>query len=193
MNKIKLVFVSCSALLLSVPSASAEEKGTKKLQEISKEAPTNIRSSQASLAGVKERSLSAPSRAKARTAVREETIISRKTNRTTRSKRVKPLNPYQAAFQALKVKANLINPSLGGRVKVSFTIDRNGKATKILLFGFDAEMDEALTAVLAQQQFPTADSGQYYSSKLSIIATQKPPAIAPRARRARKAKKPRRR
>lgn len=187
MSTIKLVLVSCSALLLSVSSASAEKNKTQKLQEISQEAPTNIRSRQARLAGDKGRSLSAPSRGKALRDVREDTIVSKRTVRPTRSKQARPLNPYQGAFQALKKKANVVNPTIGGRVNVSFTIDRNGRASKVVLFGFNAEMDKALSEVLAQQQFPKGDNGQFYSSKLSIIATKKPAKVA------RKSKKRRRR
>lgn len=186
MNEIKFVFVCCSALLLSVPSARAEKQETKKLQEISTEAPTSIRSTQASLAGLKGRSLAAPSRQKATRAVQEQAVVSQANDRKSRIKQAKPLTPYQAAFQALKVKANVVNPSLGGRINVSFTIDRQGKPGKIVLFGFNAEMDKALAEVLAQQQFPKADRGQFYSSKLSIVATKKPARVAKKTKKRRR-------
>lgn len=177
----KLVFVSCSTLLLSGSVANAEKTG--KLQEISLGETTNIRSSRANLAGVKDRSLSAPRQSRATRGVREEAIIATRTTAAPNTRSAQPLNPYQEAFQALKNRASELNPTLSGRVNISFVIDRNGKASRISLLGFDATIDQALTTVLAGWQFPKKDSGQFYSSKLTVFATQK---LAPLGKKHRK-------
>ncbi len=106
---------------------------------------------------------------------------------------VKPSNPYQRAFDSLRRHAAKAAPSESGRAEVSFIVGRKGQPIRPAVIGLSASLASALTSHLGSLRFPKEHAGQYFVSKLLVVASRSAPEakVSKKSKQHRRARRPR--
>jgi hypothetical protein len=174
------------SFLLVGRSAGAKNNGSANKSkaptpELTFESSTRLRGSSASLGRDRNRGFSAPVRAAHEAKSEARVAKARRVETVPTKKPAKPRNAYQQAFESLRLYAAKVAPTAGGRAEVSFIVGKKGEPRQASVFGLSPELDKALREHLTTLRFPPAHSGQFYTSKLSIVAVAKPNVVKPKS------------
>lgn len=194
----RLVPVVLLTLGLSSMPASAETNTASKNSKATSAAKLDylsagrLRSYPATIGKQQGNSLSdRPSNSQQRAKSESSMVASKK--KYVRATSVKPVNAYQQAFQSLRQVASKVAPTESARAEVSFVVGPQGQPMRPAIVGVSPTLTKELVSHLHQLRFPKEHAGQFYASKISIVAMAvASPVKAPKSKRSNRKKLARR-